>query len=72
MIPYCDTPRQSLVIAILAGSLGGVVGLYSQSIFTVILATVGIAFVLEILVHEYRQDDQYMQAKKEVSKRLQS
>jgi Flp pilus assembly protein TadB len=66
MIPYCDTPRQSVVISLLAGLVGGVIGIYLQSLLVVVVATVGLAIMSEILVHEYRQDDQYVQAKQQL------
>lgn len=72
MIPFCDTPRQSIVIAIIAGIVGGAIGFYFQSLLGLVAATIGLAITMEILVHEYRQDSQYIQAKKQFFDRLQN
>lgn len=66
MIPYCDTPRQSLAIAIIVGLVAGAVGVYLQNQMIVIGVAVTVAIATEIIVHEYREDEQYMAAKEKL------
>lgn len=63
MIPYCDTPQQSIAIAILVGVLAGGIGLYVGNKAFVVGVAILLAIVVELIVHEYRQDTQYVSAK---------
>lgn len=63
MIPYCDTPQQSIAIAIFVGVLAGGIGLYVGNKSFVVAVAILLALSVELIVHEYRQDSQYMNAK---------
>jgi len=71
MIPYCDTPRQSLAIAIVR-LVAVAVGVYLQNQMIVIGVAVTVAIATEIIVHEYREDEQYMAAKEKNSAIIQN
>lgn len=63
MIPYCDTPQQSMLIATIVGVIAGSIGLYTGNRGLVLGVAILLAVFLEVIVHEYRDDSQYVSAK---------
>lgn len=59
---FCDTPYQSIIIALTVGFASG--ALIENPLFGILIAG-SLAFVLEILIHEFREDDQYLNAKQQ-------
>ena len=68
---FCDTPYQSMGVSLVTGMIWGIVGaLIGLSIPLIILAVILSAITLEIGIHEYRGDPQYIDAKKTVTNYL--
>lgn len=61
----CETPYQSVFVAISAGLFGGLISVWTGSPVSSLLVAGFIAFVMEFGLHEIRQDNQYQEAKKE-------
>ena len=72
MALYCDTPAQSVAVAVVAGLLAGSVGLVTGSLVLVLLVAATASVVGEVLAHEYAGDDQYRAAKRRLVYRLRS
>jgi len=70
MIPYCDTPTQSIAIAIFVGAIAGGVGLYIGNKLFVLCIAVLLGISIEIIVHEYRGDEQYKKAKQSLKNKI--
>lgn len=70
IIPFCDSEYQTIAIGLTVGVMGGITSVATQSmLFGVLMATV-VAIGAEIAVHEYREDEQYMEAKKQVQSKF--
>ena len=67
---FCNTPYQSVLIGFLGGLIIGFSAVITQQ-YTLSFAG-GISFVIisELVVHEIRQDSQYINAKKRLKKSL--
>lgn len=63
---FCDTPYQSIVIALISGISAGFAGIYYQSVFAVLIIAVTLGILLEIMFHQIRQDEQFKQTKKQL------
>ena len=63
---FCDTPKQSVVVAIIAGVISGAAGVHTGNIWIVLIVAGLLGIGLEIAAHEYRQDEQYVEFKKSV------
>jgi len=64
IVPFYDTEYQSIAIGLTVGIVLGVFSVFVGSLsISLIFATV-VAVILEIAVHEYRDDEHYVQAKR--------
>jgi len=72
MALFCDTPRQSVAVAAVAGLLAGGVGLLTGSLALVLLTAVTASVTGEVLAHERAGDEQYRAAKRRVLRRVRS
>ena len=72
MVLYCDTPAQSVAVAVVAGLLAGSVGLVTGSLVLVLLVAATASVVGEVLAHEHAGDDQYRAAKRRLECRPRS
>ena len=64
---YCETPGQSLLVALLAGLLGGVAGVaVGLGAAGVVALAAGLAVVGELAGHLLRGDDQFRRAVRQV------
>jgi uncharacterized protein (DUF2062 family) len=68
LIPFCETEYQSIGIGVSVGIVSGIVAIMTNQLILGVLLGAVIAFGLEISLHEYRKDEQYMQAKERMSK----
>jgi hypothetical protein len=72
-VPFCDTPRQSAAVGVLAGIVGGGVGLlFEAGLWSVITATGLLAAVGDIGVHLLRGDEQFRAAVRQARRELHS
>lgn len=62
----CETPYQSVFVAIFAGLFGGLISVWTGKPIQSLLIAGFIALVMEFGLHEIRQDNQYQEAKEEV------
>jgi hypothetical protein len=66
-VPFCDTPGQSLLVGVAAGTVGGATGLAAGiGVVGVVALTVGLALVGELLGHLLRGDRQFEDAVRQV------
>jgi hypothetical protein len=70
IIPFCDSEYQTIAIGLTVGTLGGMTSVATQSMFFGVLIAVVVAIGAEIAVHEYREDEQYVKAKKQVQSKF--
>ena len=66
MALFCETPRQSLGVGVVAGLVAGGAGLLTGSLVVVLLTALVVAVGGELAAHEYVGDDQYHAAKRRV------
>ncbi len=64
MALFCETPRQSVAVGVVAGLVAGGAGLFTGSLVVVILTALVAAVGGELAAHEYVGDDQYRAAKR--------
>lgn len=63
---FCNTPYQSVFVAIFAGLLGGLISILTGKPILTLLIAGFVALIMEFSLHEIRQDNQYQEAKEEV------
>lgn len=66
IIPFCDTQYQSLVIGVFSGLVTGTLAIGTGGLSVALVSGALLAVLLELSAHEYRQDEQYQEAKKQV------
>jgi len=67
-IPFCDTPGQSALVGVLAGAVGGLVGLAAGLGTTgVVGVAAALAVVCDLGGHALRGDDQFRAAVRQVT-----
>lgn len=71
IIPFCETEYQSIAIGLTVGILSGFVSVVTGSLVVGIAVAIKTAIGLEIALHEYRQDEQYVQAKRQLRRVIQ-
>lgn len=67
---FCDTPIQSLIVALGSGLIGGIVAISTNQPMIGIIIAAGIAYITELVLHEIREDPQYEEAKQELIRYL--
>ncbi len=66
MALFCETPRQSLAVGLVAGLLAGGAGLLTGRLVAVLVTALLVGVGGELAAHEYVGDDQYRAAKRRV------
>lgn len=67
---FCETPYQSVFVSISAGLLGGLVSIWTGKPTLSLLIAGFVALVMELSLHEIRQDSQYQEAKQELIRKV--
>jgi heme O synthase-like polyprenyltransferase len=68
MIPFCETEKQSILIVIIVVLAMFILSLHDVASHNVLLIFVSVSsIILELAFHEYREDEQYVDAKNSIT-----